>query len=100
MTRREWHDRERGGEDGREERPPQSTRSSAGISTDQMIRDLWEEHFGDGTDLRPGMKVRVDRIEQKLNIFSWVTGISLGAAIVAAVTAGWNWITAGHGGGK
>lgn len=67
----------------------ESHRNQNGMSTDEMVREIYERIIGDGTDDNPGLDKRVDRLESFNSTIKWVGG-TVGGTILAGIGA-WVW---------
>jgi hypothetical protein len=53
-----------------------------GMSMEQMVREMYVRVCGDGSKERPGLDIRVDRLETMANIIKW----TIGSAILIVAT--------------
>lgn len=67
-----------------------SPRPPEGLSAEEMIREMYLRIVGDGSESRPGLEKRVDRIEQWVLAFKWFVVTTVGG-VVLYVT---NWVMA------
>jgi hypothetical protein len=63
------------------------------MSTVEMVKEIYVRIVGDGTADNPGLDKRVDRLESKQKMVSWVSGTALGGIITAATAWVWSKIT-------
>lgn len=47
---------------------------SAGLSLEEMVRDIHTRVIGDGTEDNPGIDKRLDRVENFVRGIKWVVG--------------------------
>jgi len=61
-----------------------------GLSTEEMVREIYDRVIGDGTEENPGLTMRIDRVERDVSAAKWLGG----SAIATVVGLGCTWIWA------
>jgi hypothetical protein len=56
------------------------------MTQEDMTREIYMRIVGDGTEANPGLDKRVDRLENKMNIFQWVSGSAAATGIGIVIT--------------
>lgn len=54
---------------------------------EERIESIHNTLHGDGSESKPGLVVRVDRVEQTHKLAKWLTATTVGAAITSIVAA-------------
>lgn len=67
-------------------------RNPNGMNNDEMTRAIYVRVIGDGTDNNPGIDKRVDRLETKVAIVVWTSGL----LVSLAITYFFGLLVAGH----
>lgn len=56
------------------------------MSSEDMIWEIYLRIVGDGSDDKPGLEKRVDRLETKFGIIQWLSASAFGVAVTYVVT--------------
>lgn len=68
--------------------PPHPPRDPSGMTEREMITDLWRGLYGSAADeTKPGLLIRIDRLERKVGFAQWIASTALGGVICAGI--GW-----------
>lgn len=69
--------------------PRKEPRSTDGLTTDDMVRDIYVRVIGDGTEANPGLTVEMDRLKRDVGTAKKLGAGALGTAFTLG--AGYLW---------